>query len=80
VLRFNIKPSAAFTTDARVQLARKIHGILAPCKYPLHASLLEGIMNEIKLIKRIAYGFRGDDYFLLRIGAAFPRNVRYTSK
>ncbi len=41
-------------------------------QYPLHTSLLEGIMNKIKVIKRMAYGFRDDDYFFLKIRAAFP--------
>jgi transposase len=31
-------------------------------------------MNTIKVIKRMAYGFRGDDHFFLRIGAEFPGN------
>ena len=76
MLGFNVNLSALFTTAARVHFAKKIYGIVAPCKYPLHTSLLEGIMNNIKLIKRIAYGFRDDQYFLLGIGPAFPGNVR----
>jgi hypothetical protein len=32
----------------------------------------EGINNKIKVIKRIAYGFRDDAYFFLKIRAAFP--------
>jgi hypothetical protein len=35
-------------------------------------SLLEGINNKIKVIKRMAYGFRDDGYFFLKIRAAFP--------
>ena len=49
-------------------------GILAHCKWPLHTSLLEGINNKIKVIKRMAYGFRDDAYFFLKIRAAFPGN------
>jgi hypothetical protein len=30
------------------------------------------VNNKIKLIKRMAYGFRDDEYFFLRIRAAFP--------
>ena len=33
---------------------------------------IEGINNKIKVIKRMAYGFRDDEYFFLRIRAAFP--------
>jgi transposase len=47
-------------------------GIIAHCRYSLHTSLLEGMNNKIKVIKRMAYGFRDDDYFFLKIKAAFP--------
>ena len=50
-------------------------GILAHCRWPLHTSLLEGINNQIKVIKRMAYGYRDDDYFFLKIRAAFPGNT-----
>ena len=36
-----------------------------------HTSLLEAINNKIKVIKRVAYGFRDDDDFL-KIRHAFP--------
>jgi transposase len=49
-----------------------LDGILAHCRWPLHTSLLEGINNKIKVIKRMAYGFRDDAYFFLKIRAAFP--------
>ncbi len=53
-----------------------VPGILAHCRWPLHTSLLEGINNRIKVIKRMAYGFRDDTYFFLKIRAAFPGNPR----
>jgi len=49
-----------------------VPGIVAHCRHRLHTSLLEGINNKIKVIKRMAYGFRGDAYFFLKIRAAFP--------
>ena len=49
-------------------------GILAHCRWPLGTNLIEGINNTIKVIKRMAYGFRDDHYFFLRIRAAFPGN------
>jgi transposase len=55
-------------------LARNLHGLLAHCRYPLHTGLVEGINNKIKVLKRMAYGFRDDTYFFLRIRAAFPGN------
>lgn len=49
-----------------------LHGILAHTRWPLHTSLIEGINNRIKVIKRTAYGFRDHEYFFLKIKAAFP--------
>jgi len=49
-----------------------VSGILAHCQYPLGTNLIEGINNKIKVIKRMAYGFRDDAYFFLKIRAAFP--------
>jgi transposase len=56
-------------------LRKRLDGILGHCRYPLHTSLLEGINNKVKVIKRMAYGFRDDAYFFLRIRAAFPGNA-----
>lgn len=47
-------------------------GILSRVRWPMHTGLLEGINNRIKVIKRIAYGFRDDAYFFLKIRDAFP--------
>jgi transposase len=47
-------------------------GILAHCRWPLGTKIIEGINNTIKVIKRMAYGFRDDHYFFLKIRAAFP--------
>lgn len=48
------------------------HGILARCRHPLNTSVVEGINNTIKVIKRRAYGYRDEEYFFLKIRAAFP--------
>ena len=69
-IRSRIEPLKRFAR----QLREKLDGILAHCRYPLHTSLLEGINNKIKVIKRMAYGFRDDEYFFLKIRAAFPGN------
>jgi len=53
-----------------------LEGILAHCRHPLHTSVLEGINNKIKVIKRMAYGFRDEAYFFLKIRAAFPGFAR----
>jgi transposase len=59
-----------------IAFARKLKGylpgILSHCRWPLHTSVLEGVNNKIKVIKRMAFGFRDDAYFFLKIRAAFP--------
>ena len=52
-------------------LKDRLHGILAHCKYPLHTGTIEGINNKVKLIKRVAYGYRDHGYFFLKIRAHF---------
>ncbi|MEA9423705.1 transposase, partial [Aeromonas caviae] len=48
--------------------------------YPMHTSVLEGVNNKIKVIKRMAYGFRDSEYFFLKIKAAFPRKAAMNQK
>lgn len=67
-LRSRIEPLQRFARSLRPYLP----GILAHCRYPLGTNLIEGINNKIKVIKRMAYGFRDDAYFFLKIRAAFP--------
>lgn len=52
-------------------LKNHMEGILAHCKYKINTGILEGINNKIKVIKRVAYGFRDFDYFALKIRGAF---------
>jgi len=63
-----IAPLIAFAKKLKGYLP----GILSHCRFPLHTSILEGINNKIKVIKRMAFGFRDDAYFFLKIRAAFP--------
>lgn len=67
-VRSRIAPLVDFAKRLKVYSA----GILSHARWPLHTSLLEGINNKIKVIKRMAYGFRDDAYFFLKIRAAFP--------
>lgn len=67
-LRSRIAPLMRFAR----QLAAYLPGILSRCRYPYHTSFIEGVNNKIKVLKRMAYGFRDDDYFFLKIRAAFP--------
>jgi len=67
-MRSRIEPLKAFAR----KLKEYLPGILSHCRWPLHTSLLEGINNKIKVIKRMAYGYRDEEYFFLKIRAAFP--------
>ena len=70
-VRSRIKPLRAFAR----RLRDKLDGVIAHCRWPLHTSLLEGMNNRIKVLKRMAYGFRDDTYFFLKIRQAFPGNA-----
>jgi transposase len=67
-IRSRIEPLKAFARKLKDYLP----GILAHCRWPLNTSVLEGVNNKIKVIKRMAYGFRDDEYFFLKLRAAFP--------
>lgn len=54
------------------KLKIRVPGIVAHSRYALNTSFLEGMNNKIKVMKRMAYGYRDDDYFFLKIRAAFP--------
>ncbi len=57
-------------------LKRYVDGIVASVHYRLNTSVLEGMNNRIKVLKRMAYGYRDSAYFFLKIRDAFPGNVR----
>ena len=67
-IRSRIEPLKKFAR----RLKEYLPGILSHCRWPFHTSVLEGINNKIKVIKRMAYGFRDDEYFFLKIRSAFP--------
>lgn len=67
-----LNPLIRFAKNLRPYL----RGILSSAHYPMHTSLLEGVNNRIKVIKRMAYGFRDTAYFFLKIKAAFPGKTR----
>lgn len=49
-------------------------GIVARVHWPMHTGQLEGINNRIKVMKRMAYGYRDSAFFFLKIKAAYPGN------
>jgi transposase len=67
-MRSRLVPLQHFAKRLRLYLP----GMLNHCRYPLSTALVEGINNKIKVLKRMAYGYRDDAYFFLRIRAAFP--------
>jgi len=58
------------------RLAGYIDGIVASAQFRMNTSVLEGMNNKIKVIKRMAYGYRDSEYFFLKIKAAFPGKAR----
>jgi transposase len=67
-----LKPLIAFAKRLRPYLA----GIVAGARFHLNTSVLEGMNNRIKVIKRMAYGYRDTNYFFLKIKGAFPGKAR----
>jgi len=53
------------------RIRRHEYGILNHCDYHIHTSIIEGVNNKIKVIKRKAYGFHDDRYFTLKVIQAF---------
>ena len=62
-----IKPLVDFGKNLRGY----VQGIIADADFKINSSVLEGVNNKIKQIKRRAYGFRDDLYFFLKVKAAF---------
>lgn len=71
-LQSGIAPLVRFARN----LLRHTDGILNHCHYPLHTGRLEGVNNKIKVLKRIAYGYRDQAYFMLKIKDAFRGTVQ----
>lgn len=67
-----LQPLQAFAR----RLKAYVEGIVSSARFRLNTSVLEGMNNRIKVIKRMAYGYRDNTYFFLKIKAAFPGKVR----
>jgi transposase len=66
----NVEPLKRFAN----KLAPYWRGIVARVRWPMHTGQLEGINNRIKVMKRMAYGYRDSEFFFLKIRAAFHGN------
>ena len=63
-----------FARNKRVRLP----GLIAHALFPISTSKVEGTNNKIKVLKRVAYGFRDDDYFFSLIRySTIPKSKRY---
>ena len=75
-----VSPAPCAAASARCKRFAKrlrpyLPGILAHCRWPLGTNLIEGINNKIKVIKRMAYGFRDDAYATGRYNGAPMRRA-----
>ena len=71
-----IDSQSAPATPFAKRLKKYLHDIIASAIYQMNSSILEGVNKKIKVIKRMAYGFRNSAYFFLKIKAAFPGKAR----
>jgi transposase len=51
------------------KLLKRKEEIVAGCTYRLNTSIVEGLNNTTKVLKRIAFGFHDHEYFFLKIRA-----------
>ena len=49
------------------QKEKRLHGLAAHAVFPISTGKLEGFNNKIKVAKRIACGYRDEDYFFTLI-------------
>jgi len=63
---------------ALIQFAKRLkaywRGIVSRVRWPMHTGQLEGINNRIKVIKRMAYGYRDSEFVFMKIKSVFPGN------
>ena len=48
-------------------LIRYLDGVVSYLVYRYTNSIAEGLNNKIKVLKRMAYGYRSEEYFKLKI-------------
>ena len=71
-----VKQAIASKVKCLADFARRLKqfyrdGVLASVRLRIGTSMLEGVNNKIKVLKRQAYGFHDDEYFFLKIKYAF---------
>ena len=58
---------------------KRLDGLFAHASHPISTGKLEGFNNRIKVAKRIAYGYRDEDYFFSLIQFISIPSVRFQS-
>ena len=58
---------------------KRLDGLIAHASHPISTGKLEGFNNRIKVAKRIAYGYRDEDYFFSLIQFISIPSVRSQS-
>ena len=69
------RPACSVDHHAK-RLTPDIEGIVASAIFQPNTSVREGMNNLIKVIKRMAYGYRDSAYFFLKVKDAFPGKAR----
>lgn len=64
----NFKPAKSFA----MMMTRRTDGIMNAGHFGFNTARLEGANNKIKVIKRVAFGYKDMEYFFLKIKAALP--------
>lgn len=67
-IRSRIQPLKTFAEA----LQQRIDGVLAHCHHTISTGPSEGINTKVKVIKRIARGFRDQEYFFYKLRGHFP--------
>lgn len=62
-MRSGIEPLKKFARTLKDHQA----GIMGHCHHKMNTSVLEGINNKAKVIKRVAYGYRDMEYYFLKL-------------
>ena len=55
-----------------MMLSRRMDGIMHAGRFGFSTARLEGANNKIKVIKRVAFGYKDMEYFFLKIKTALP--------
>ena len=61
------------------QKEKRLPGLVAHAVFPISTGKLEGFNNKIKVAKRIAYGYRDEEYFFTLIRYLSLPSVRRSS-